>query len=169
MLGPRLIVFFLLFVCGVGDACPPGSIEYNSICYSFNQKESGFYKAELSCIQAGGHLASIHDAFVNGPLGRKYLFQDWKPMIPCLDCFRRSSRYISPEYRHGFLDWSWKTSSEWKLDLDGWNSGRFHGLETRWTSEYDGCQLCGVIHDWFVLECSSLHQNQTFCLCHNSE
>ena len=72
MLDSRLIVFSMLFVWGVGAACPPGSIEYNSICYIFNQTESGFYKAELSCIQAGGHLASIHDAFVNGMLGGKF-------------------------------------------------------------------------------------------------
>ena len=76
MLVLRLIVFSLLFVWGVGGACPPGGFEYNSICYIFNQTESGFYKAELSCIQAGGHLASIHDAFVNGLLGRKYLLQN---------------------------------------------------------------------------------------------
>ena len=63
MLSPLLIVFSLI-IWGIYASCPPGSVEYQSFCYIFNQTESEFYKAELSCIQIGGHLASIHDAFV---------------------------------------------------------------------------------------------------------
>lgn len=71
-----LFSLFLLsfFICLPVYSCPDGSLEWQKKCYIFNSTETGFAKAETLCVKNGGHLVSIHDAFVNDILGRKNFF-----------------------------------------------------------------------------------------------
>ena len=64
-----LTIFLLIF--SVASGCPDGSISWQSKCYSFFNVTTEFADAELSCVNAGGHLASIHDGFLNALLARK--------------------------------------------------------------------------------------------------
>ena len=65
----RIVLFSFLFL--VVSSCPNGSLQWKTNCYYFNSTAEGFAKAEMFCIENGGHLASIHDAFTNDIIGRK--------------------------------------------------------------------------------------------------
>ena len=63
-----LICFFKFSV----STCPPGSFEEKSNCLIFNSNDTEFANAESACSDLGGHLVSIHDAFANLNIARKF-------------------------------------------------------------------------------------------------
>uniref|UniRef100_A0A914DHT2 C-type lectin domain-containing protein n=1 Tax=Acrobeloides nanus TaxID=290746 RepID=A0A914DHT2_9BILA len=58
--------FFLIFHFSIG-LCPVGSIEGidPTVCYIFHGAPTDFTSAQAQCVQDGGNLASIPNAFIN--------------------------------------------------------------------------------------------------------
>jgi hypothetical protein len=59
-----LFVFLALFLGCFGE-CPNDGVSFQSVCYHFQPNETAFVNAELECVKLNGHLASIHNGFVN--------------------------------------------------------------------------------------------------------
>uniref|UniRef100_A0A3B3ZZ14 C-type lectin domain-containing protein n=1 Tax=Periophthalmus magnuspinnatus TaxID=409849 RepID=A0A3B3ZZ14_9GOBI len=61
-------ILFLTFTCGLftgavtDDCCPDGWSHFGSRCFMFFRKPKTWIDAELSCIEIGGNLASIHSS-----------------------------------------------------------------------------------------------------------
>uniref|UniRef100_A0AC35GRD2 C-type lectin domain-containing protein n=1 Tax=Panagrolaimus sp. PS1159 TaxID=55785 RepID=A0AC35GRD2_9BILA len=53
------------FLTTIFCLCPNGSIEFQNFCYFFYPNATQFFNAELTCNGLNGHLASIHDGFIN--------------------------------------------------------------------------------------------------------
>lgn len=54
--------------------CPTGAVPSlgdGSLCYSFLSSSTEFLNAEQTCVDLGGHLASIDSAFTDTFLNRK--------------------------------------------------------------------------------------------------
>jgi hypothetical protein len=62
-----MIFSFVLFslVAATFAACPNEGVEWQSVCYYFQSNSTAFVNAEETCLQLGGHLASIHNGFTN--------------------------------------------------------------------------------------------------------
>ena len=71
-------VLSLVILWGLGKAatiCPNGavpSLNDATICYSFLSSSTEFLNAEQTCVDLGGHLASIDSAFTDTFLNRRF-------------------------------------------------------------------------------------------------
>uniref|UniRef100_A0AC34G6B4 C-type lectin domain-containing protein n=1 Tax=Panagrolaimus sp. ES5 TaxID=591445 RepID=A0AC34G6B4_9BILA len=77
-------VFAAALINMTAFSCPNGSLEWKSNCYIFHPTETGFATAETICVKNGGHLVSIHDAFLNNLIGdgSTFDFNDWNKGEP---------------------------------------------------------------------------------------
>ena len=112
----------------VTELCPRGSFEYGSHCYFFNPAILNAFEAELSCLEVGGTLTSIHDAFTNGFLQCRHLRIRDQTNQESLsdeghDKFRQSSDFWIGLNQLGTDNtWGWVDGSP--LDFSDWKHGR---------------------------------------------
>ena len=70
------VLIFWLSHIWITDGCPPETVASYlnpNVCYLFSSTLTPFIIAEGTCRQNGGHLTSIHSAFDNMFLSRKFL------------------------------------------------------------------------------------------------
>ena len=70
-----LIILNFGKICESTTTCPAGavvSLNNPSICYSLLTSQTEYLNAEQTCVDLGGHLASVDSAFTNTFLVRKF-------------------------------------------------------------------------------------------------
>jgi hypothetical protein len=116
----RLTFFAVVLIPIIFGFCPPGSYEYQTNCYFFQNNPTGFSTAELNCVSIGGHLASIHDGFTNSLLTQQSLsfFNASTDFWIGLDNLQTMGN-----------NWYWTDGST--FDFFDWNNGMPENLQTQ--------------------------------------
>uniref|UniRef100_A0A914Y2A9 C-type lectin domain-containing protein n=1 Tax=Panagrolaimus superbus TaxID=310955 RepID=A0A914Y2A9_9BILA len=110
----------LLFICfaaavKVKALCPNGSVPWHTDCYFFQHNNTAIFPdADSACIDLGGHLASVHNAFTNAFLTKN---------VP--NMFHGSSVsdfWIGYTNVMNWKDWTWMDGSN--SDYTDWAPGQ---------------------------------------------
>lgn len=68
----KIFILNILYLSIFVSSCPNGTLEWpmnqNGSCYFFETNMTPFSAAEVYCTKIGGHLVSVHDAFLNSIL-----------------------------------------------------------------------------------------------------
>uniref|UniRef100_A0AC35EWK3 C-type lectin domain-containing protein n=1 Tax=Panagrolaimus sp. PS1159 TaxID=55785 RepID=A0AC35EWK3_9BILA len=130
-----LLIPFL--VVSVSSSCP-SSNTWKKNCYVFGTDKLGFSKAELACIQKGGHLASIHDFFENNVIGQAAEF-----------AYHSVTDYWIGAYKNG-KTWQWTDKSNFSNFTD-WARGEPQNIAE------NGCAFMSYFNwNWKTENCATL-------------